>query len=214
MLVLGGIRIGLLVQARFIPQLTEDLGLHQAVTHLRGLFERLAHSSQLLKRLVHFNAFLFDLLPPLHQLVLLRSDALSLTGQFRLHLLQITLLMLDLFVLILDLLLDLVDGDHFLAKSSVLLNDVVLQVSELLHHRVLVLVLQLVQELHVCFDALALSVAVVVAVLLGLLVIIVPHRHLMRLLLVAEVVLTIGLTLVIAIFITVIVVVVGILVIV
>ena len=49
--------------------------------------------------------------------------------------------MLDLLVLVLYLLLYLVNGDDFLPQTRILLHDVILQVRQLLHHRILILLL-------------------------------------------------------------------------
>ena len=57
--------------------------------------------------------------------------------------------MLDLLVLILDLLLYLINRYDFLPQACILLNYVILQVSQLLHYSVLILlVLHLLVLLH------------------------------------------------------------------
>ena len=57
--------------------------------------------------------------------------------------------MLDLLVLILNLLLDLINGDYFLPQTRVLLNNVVLEVGQLLNHRVLILLLDLLHNVQI-----------------------------------------------------------------
>ena len=74
-------------------------------------------------------------------MLVLSSNPLALPSQLCLQLLQVALLVLDLLVLVLYLLLNLVNADHFLTQASILFNDVVLEVCKLLY-RILLLELQ------------------------------------------------------------------------
>ena len=68
------------------------------------------------------------MLPLVDQLLLLCTDTLAFASELSLELLEATLFVLDLFVLILDLLLDLVDADDFLAQTSIFLDNVILEI--------------------------------------------------------------------------------------
>ena len=116
----------MLRQTSLVSQLAEDLALDEPAADLECLVQRLAHPPHLLQSLVHFDALLLYLLSFVNELLILGPDTLTLTAQLGLELLQVALLVLDLLVLVLYLLLNLVNADHFLAQSSILFYDVVL----------------------------------------------------------------------------------------
>lgn len=90
------------------------------------------YSTHLLHRLVNFDAFFFNQVSLVVELLFLGIDSLAVTFERSLPLFQVAFLVLDLLGLSFKLLVDLVIVDSFLSEPSILFHKVILQVRKLL----------------------------------------------------------------------------------